>query len=104
MARLRPPPGPMSYSPTAQTLLADVDVTPISSLETPGLGLATFAHLRPFQCMITVVVADPAVWVPTAQALPADTAVTPSRVGADAGLGIATRFQARPFHRKAIVF
>src|SRR5215475_2998094 len=67
MARFRPPPGPLSKAPTAQTLPAEVDVTPVSWLESPGLGLDALTHFRPFQCMIRVVLADPARRSPAGQ-------------------------------------
>src|SRR5262245_35040881 len=102
MARFRPP-DPLSNAPTAHTLPAEVDVTPFSRLESPGLGLGALTHFRPFQCRIRVVVADPARRSPTAQAFPAEMAATPARVGVEAGLGLARRFQARPFQRKVMV-
>src|SRR5215471_15333993 len=45
---------PVSKEPTAQTLLAEVAATANRPLLVPGLGVATGAHLRPFQCRTMV--------------------------------------------------
>src|SRR5215467_7373336 len=66
---------PLLKSPTAQTLLADVAATPARPPAVPGLGLATWVHVWPFQRSIRVLPVEPA--PATAHALLAEVAVTP---------------------------
>ena len=66
--------------PTAQALPAEVAATPDRRLLLPpGLGLATFAHLEPFQRRMRVVSSVLVAEKPTAQALLVEVAVTPLR-------------------------
>src|SRR5215831_14819879 len=91
---------PLLKSPTAQTLLAEVAVTPRRKLALlPGLGLATCFHAVPFQCAMMVGRPMAVVVAPTAQAAVADAAATPNRKGSLPGLGLGTCFQALPFQR-----
>src|SRR5712691_7996080 len=81
----------------------------------PGLGLATWDHLRPFQCRMNVlgsalgarripvlvprrVAASTLDSSPTAQALAGDVEATAVRSWSNPGLGLLTRFQPMPFH------
>jgi len=85
---------PLTNSPTAHTLPADVAATLDRPLLAPGLGLGTRFHALPFQRRIKVLgLLVKQLAQPTAQALRADTAATLARLP----LGLGTRFHALPF-------
>src|SRR5215469_9435587 len=92
---------PVEVLPTAHAFVAELASTANRGLVVPGCGLATRAHCRPFQCMISEV-SFPLVapTLPTAHALLAEVAVTPnssSLLPAPPGLGLAPCVQAVPF-------
>ena len=68
--------------PTAHTSDRDTAATASRKLpaDPPGLGLATFAHVVPSQCSVSVVSVVLVPTNPTAHASDADVALTPRRV------------------------
>jgi hypothetical protein len=101
--------GPKQWpeQPTAQALLAEVAVTPLSAPTRACAGLATRFHVLPFHCKITVCglveLRKQSAVQPTAQALCAETAATLLRELFCPGLGLGTRFQVVPFQCKISV-
>src|SRR5215469_15027982 len=87
---------PLKNVPTAQALLAAVGATLVNSPLVPGCGLATCAHLWPFQRRINGWPVVPLSKEPTAQASVADTVRTALSAAPFPGLGLATRAQAWP--------
>src|SRR5262249_7855578 len=92
---------PLLYQPTAHTfpvaVPAAIPFRIVSRADPPGLGLATWAHLWPFQCRVKLRSAAPLKNVPTAQALAAETAATPDNTPSIPGCGLAARAQVCPF-------
>src|SRR5258706_2066440 len=87
-------------SPTAQTSLVEMAVTPLRTLRNAlGLGLETTLHCVPFQCSVSVCVAPPETVIsPTAQtSLAATTATEMSSLPVTPGLGLEITFQAAAF-------
>src|SRR5258707_1086301 len=95
---------PLLKLPTAQALLADQARTPFSWLLVPGSGLATRAHLVPFQPRMRVSDGGGSKVSPTAQASFADRTRTPDSSLKNRGLGVAACFQTVPFQCRARVF
>src|SRR5258708_32306052 len=86
---------PVLKLPTAQALLADQARTAFSWLLVPGLGLATRAHLVPFQRRMRVLLpAGGAEELPPAPALPADGAAQGARPARAPGPGPGPRRRA----------
>src|SRR5207248_3283457 len=85
---------------TAHALFTEGTATPARMCRfaagSPGLGLSTCVHLRPFQCRIRVLASVPSEPRPTAQALVADDAPALSSASAKSGLGLANRFHLLP--------
>src|SRR5207248_6761993 len=95
---------PLPEFPTAHASLRDRALTPDSESHCrDGFGLATRAHLVPFQCSTRVLKMGPGPLLmrsPTAQRLAGETASTPYRSsarGGGPGLGLATRRHVAPF-------
>src|SRR5215469_10162633 len=96
----------LETSPTAQTSVADVEVTQDKLLTTAGLGLFTRFQAVPFQCTIRLRVAPlPLPKLPTAQTSLADTTRTASSVlKALPGLGLIIWLHWVPSQCRIMVF